>query len=88
MVHVRHRYAAAAALESRGEQLWRLDPRTGVETRTSLDAAHAEGERQGAEPPSKRARGSRCAYLCWSTGELMDRHCYLVTPNAPSHSLE
>jgi hypothetical protein len=76
--------------QARGEQLWRLDARTGREEQVSLQEEQQgqQGQQQQQQqqqedavaeaPPRKRARGSRCQYLCWSTGELFDRHCYLL----------
>ena len=79
------RYVDAAAQAQRGELLWRV-----VENETGGEFIEVPWE---AEPPSdgdgggeearepKRRRaepGALAEYVCWSTGERIDRHCYVL----------
>ena len=79
------RYVDAEAQARRGELLWRV-----VENETVGEFIEVPWE---AEPPSdgdgggeearepKRRRaepGALAEYVCWSTGERIDRHCYVL----------
>jgi len=76
------RYVDAAAQARRGELLWRVVPRGGESVEVPWDAEPpSDGDGEEAREPKRRRRaepGALAEYVCWSTGERIDRHCYVL----------
>ena len=78
------RYVDAAAQARRGELLWRVVPRSGELVEVPWEAeppSDGDGDGEEAREPKRRRRaepGALAEYVCWSTGERIDRHCYVL----------
>ena len=85
---LRERAAAQEAAQARrGELLWRVAPRGGElielpwEAEPPSDGDDGDGGGEDARGPKRRRRaepGALAEYVCWSTGERIDRHCYVL----------
>ena len=76
------RYVDAAAQARRGELLWRVVRRGGEFVEVPWEAEPpSDGDGEEARVPKRRRRaepGTLAEYVCWSTGERIDRHCYVL----------